>query len=149
MLLFKVKRKWLTDDSSIGELFVDNKVERFCYTLEDKQRDNGIKIPKVTAIPCGRYRMILDYSNRFKRTMLHILNVPQFDGIRIHGGNTAENTEGCIIVGKFRAADKVWDCKDVLAAIEKLVTIAIANKEEVWIEISDDEVENDLRTYVN
>ena len=80
-----------------------------CYTLEDrdrglKQTDSifSIKARKlfgITAIPAGRYQVILSYSNRFKKYLPQILNVPGFEGIRIHCGNRPEDTEGCILVG--------------------------------------------------
>jgi len=73
-----------------------------CFTLEDKVRDGDIfkvKVQDETAIPSGRYEVILNMSNRFKKYMPLLLNVPNFSGIRIHAGNTKEHTEGCILVG--------------------------------------------------
>lgn len=93
-------------DRTIGELSIDGK--KFCDTIEDVERLFftagkllGVKIFGKTAIPTGRYEVVMTYSNRFKKVMPLLLNVPQFDGIRIHSGNTAEDTEGCIIVGKY------------------------------------------------
>ena len=83
------------DNYTIGKLFVDGIF--YCYTLEDKVRD--IKIPNETAIPCGTYQVIIDFSNRFQKDMPHILNVPNYEGIRIHSGNTDKDTDGCILVG--------------------------------------------------
>lgn len=74
-----------------------------CFTLEDADAvREGPKIPGKTAIPAGKYRLNLDMSVRFKRMMPHIMNVPNFEGIRIHAGNVAEDTEGCILVGRDR-----------------------------------------------
>jgi hypothetical protein len=73
-----------------------------CFTLEDEVRLGDIfkvKVQDKTAIPVGRYEVILNMSNRFKRYMPLLLNVPNFSGIRIHSGNTKEHTEGCVLVG--------------------------------------------------
>lgn len=86
--------------STIGDLFVDGGY--FCKTLEDADRKlecDGEKLYGRTAIPRGAYDVIIDYSQRFKRELPHVLNVPGFEGIRIHPGNKAEDTEGCILVG--------------------------------------------------
>ena len=82
-------------DATTGELYVDGKF--VCYTLEDAIRKEKIK--GVTAIPAGTYDVIINMSTRFKRLMPLLLNVPDFEGVRIHPGNTAEDTEGCIRVG--------------------------------------------------
>jgi hypothetical protein len=89
----RVEGPWFT----IGFLNVDDRF--FCYTLEDKVRPPGEKVPGQTAIPYGRYRVELTPSTRFKRVMPLLLSVPNFTGVRIHAGNTTEDTEGCILVG--------------------------------------------------
>lgn len=93
-----IKRLHKTDKSTIGEMFIDGKFE--CYTLEDVERKE--KIFGKTAIPTGTYEVIITMSNRFKKRMPLLLAVPNYSGVRIHTGNTAEDTEGCIILGQTR-----------------------------------------------
>jgi hypothetical protein len=88
-------------------MYVDGKFE--CYTLEDV-----IRLEKVygeTAIPCGVYTIELNYSPKYKRIMPQILNVPNFQGIRIHSGNKAEDTDGCILVGQAKSKDFISNSK--------------------------------------
>lgn len=85
---------------TLGNLYLNG--EFFCYTLEDKVRPDGIKIWGETAIPAGRYSIAITYSNRFKRPMIQILNVPMFSGIRIHPGVSEKNTHGCVLVSHNR-----------------------------------------------
>ena len=85
---------------TIGELMVDGKHE--CWTLEDVVRADGVKIAGETAIPAGVYAVDITYSPRFKRDLPLLIGVENFVGIRIHPGNTASDTEGCILVGQGR-----------------------------------------------
>ena len=87
-------------DVTIGELSVDEVFE--CWTLEDPVRPDGVKIYGETAIPDGTYTVDITYSPRFKVMMPLLINVKGFLGVRIHAGNTADDTEGCIIVGTDR-----------------------------------------------
>lgn len=91
----EVRRISFKQDYTIGQLYING--QYFCDTLEDVPRE--IKIPGVTAIPVGTYRMKLTWSNRFERIMPLICDVPGFVGVRIHAGNTPADTEGCILVG--------------------------------------------------
>ncbi len=109
----QVIRKYKTEKSSVGEMSIDG--EFFCYTLEDKDRGlkqtdsldiiNANKPFGITAIPTGTYNVVINKSLRFSQMsgkdvfLPQILNVPGFEGIRIHGGNKPEDTEGCILVG--------------------------------------------------
>lgn len=101
----KVKRDLLNDSYTLGKLYIDDTF--FCYTIEDTVRPINEKIFGKTAIPIGDYKVIISMSNRFKKLMPEVLNVPNFSGIRIHSGNTSEDTEGCIIVGTVRTANGV------------------------------------------
>jgi hypothetical protein len=104
MLRLVVKRKWFSEDTTMGELYVNGDFE--CFTLEDRTRPDGEKVPKQTSIPYGTYKVVVDFSPKFQRNMPHVLDVPMFEGIRIHSGNTDEDTEGCILVGKVKGPDK-------------------------------------------
>jgi hypothetical protein len=105
-----VSRTEYTDDTTIGILYIDG--IRFCWTLEDTVRAHGIKVKNHTAIPAGTYNIDVTMSNRFKRMMPILFNQKDrvsikaggisFAGIRIHGGNTHQNTEGCILVAYNR-----------------------------------------------
>ena len=104
----RIIREIFTEHSTIGSLFIDDTFE--CYTLEDKDRrleDAGCsaKVPKETCIPRGMYKVVIDYSPHFGKDMPHILDVPYFDGIRIHVGNRPEDTEGCVLLGNQEGDD--------------------------------------------
>lgn len=116
---------------TIGDLFLNGKW--WCFTLEDMVRPPGVKIKGETAIPVGTYKIRLDFSSRWKRDMPHILNVPMFTNIRIHGGNTNKATEGCILVGKERGQSSIWNCKPALEGI--ITALSRASDEENVIEI--------------
>jgi hypothetical protein len=104
MMELKLVRTILTPQSTIGELYVDGIWE--CYSLEDCVRE-GPKILGETAIPEGRYEVVIDMSARFQRLMPHILNVPDFEGIRIHSGNTEADTRGCVLVGRSKLINTI------------------------------------------
>lgn len=108
-----------TRHSTIGVLYVDGKFE--CFTLEDVDRnltdamtEDAVKQQKIfgqTAIPEGRYKVVLSMSNRFKRLLPEVLGVKGFEGIRIHSGNTDKDTEGCVLVGQTRSIDFVGNSR--------------------------------------
>src|SRR5271166_6484158 len=111
-----VQREPSTLQSTPGTLSIDGVFE--CYTLEDVVREvpgqpvSTWKIQNKTAIPIGSYQVIIDFSNRFQRQMPHVLNVSGFDGIRIHSGNTAADTDGCLLLGQQRnGLDDVIDSR--------------------------------------
>ena len=90
----EVERKLYTEQSTIGELSIDGKF--FCYTLEDTVRQPGVKVYSKTAIPSGAYEVTLTHSPKFGRLMPLLNNVPNYVGVRIHSGNDANDTEGCL-----------------------------------------------------
>ena len=104
----KLVRTEFKDTQTVGKLYLNGVY--FCDTLEDKNRDlnkNGIfdgsekKVYSETCIPFGQYKVIINQSQRFKRLMPRLLNVPHFDGILIHNGVTEKNSAGCILVGSY------------------------------------------------
>lgn len=138
----EVIRDTLTDISTIGSLYVDGAWHG--HSLEDRVR-SGPKVKGQTAIPCGTYEIVIDMSARFKKLMIHILNVPGFDGIRIHKLNTSDETEGCIGVGKIRGRDWIGNCSEVYNFLFKKIFLALKT-EKVYITISIEEGAIDART---
>lgn len=124
----EIDRKKYTSTSTIGDLYVDAKWE--CNTLEDAFRD--VKIQDKTCIPAGTYQVILSYSNRFKQIMPEILNVPNFMGIRIHPGNTSEDTAGCILVGSNTRPNELTGSRFAYTELMKKLN---AKKEPITITI--------------
>lgn len=134
----EVFRESFTENTTIGKMFIDNVF--ICYTLEDAPRDYGIKIKGKTAIPRGIYKVKLSMSSRFKRVMPMVYTEKNeyelinkgisFKGIRIHGGNTHKNTEGCILV----AFNKVNDYT-IQGTAEKKVTEILKDKKNIVLEI--------------
>ena len=135
-----LKRIALRETYTIGKLYVDGVY--FCDTLEDKVRDynkdgdlldkDEQKVFGETAIPYGMYKVILNYSPRFKKILPRLLDVRHFEGILIHPGNTAKDTHGCILVGKNNQVGRVNESKvtfDRLFAVLKQAT-------EIFIEIT-------------
>lgn len=98
----KLERKIFNETSTEGNLYVNGKW--FCNTIEDKVRakpgqwHSSLKIYGQTAIPYGKYPVLVTWSNRFKRQLTGVFNVPDFEGIRIHNGTSENSSAGCIIV---------------------------------------------------
>lgn len=111
-----VKRIFKGPEYTIGKMYINN--EYFCDTLEDVVRAEGVKIAGKTAIPAGTYKLRKTYSPRFNKILPLIQDVPGFEGVRIHAGNTAADTEGCILVGENKVKGKVINSR---ATMEKLM----------------------------
>jgi hypothetical protein len=114
-----------------GKLFVDGVF--FCDTLEDQER--AVKIDGATAIRTGNYKVIIDMSARFKRRMPLLLNVTNFTGVRIHGGNTAKDTDGCILVGEYLQEGYIKNSRITFNALFARIDKAIKSGEAVTMEI--------------
>ena len=132
------------DTYTIGKLYVDGKY--FCDVLEDVDRglDSSMteseilekKVKGETAIPTGHYVINITYSPKYKRMMPLLIDVKGFSGIRIHSGNTAKDTEGCLLVGKNKQVGKVLESRDTYQRLFKMmegqkeITIDITRKGE-------------------
>ncbi len=128
-----IKRIRQYPTSTLGELYVAGNFQ--CYTLEDTVR-TGQKVPGNTAIPTDSYSLVVDLSQRFGRMMPHLLNVPDFEGIRIHCGNTDKDTEGCILVGQGYNQDGTL--QESRLAFDPLFTILSQCQEPIQIQIEND-----------
>ena len=136
-----LKRIALRKTYTIGKLYIDDNY--FCDTLEDTVRDlnkdgkfdNGEKkIKGKTAIPYGTYEIKWTYSPRFKKYTPQLMNVPSFEGIRIHSGNQSKDTEGCILLGDNRKVGMVLNSKATINKFYPLIKEA-CSKGKVTIEI--------------
>ena len=111
---------------------------QICDTLEPTWRDykNGAyKVKGRSAIPEGRYAVVISFSPKFKQWLPILLGVPKFDGIRIHAGNCSEDTEGCILVGKNKLVGQVVDSRIWLHRLKQKIVEAKSRGEPVWITI--------------
>lgn len=136
-----LKRIALRPTYTIGKLYIDDVY--FCDTIEDTVRDlnkngkfdNGEKkVHSKTAIPYGIYEIKWTYSPRFKKYTPQLMNVPSFEGIRIHTGNTSADTEGCLILGKNKQVGKVLNSRDTINKFYPIIKEACSNGK-VTIEI--------------
>jgi hypothetical protein len=111
---------------------------QICDTLEPTWRDyaNGAyKVKGRSAIPEGRYAVVISFSPKFKQWLPILLGVPKFEGIRIHAGNCSEDTEGCILVGENREVGKVLDSRLWLHRLKQKIVEAKEKGEAVWITV--------------
>lgn len=136
-----LKRIALRSTYTIGKLYIDNAY--FCDTLEDTVRDtnksgkfdNGEqKVKGKTAIPYGTYEIKWTYSPRFKKYTPQLMNVPSFEGIRVHAGNTSADTEGCLILGENKQVGKVLNSRATINKFYQIIKEACSNGK-VTIEI--------------
>jgi len=140
-MTIKIVRNDRNDSRSIGTLTMPMFT---CYTLEDTDRGlkkdmplEGIKAIKVqnkTAIPYGTYEVVVSFSNRFQKMLPLLVGVPGFDGIRIHPGNTAADTEGCILVGLGKSFDSITQSR---SAMSRFMTHLMASlkTEKCYVEV--------------
>ena len=143
MINLRLERLYLRPTYTIGKLYVDGKY--FCDTLEDKVRDYNQdgdlndpgeeKVYGETAIPYGRYRIIITWFPRHKRDSLQILDVNNFTGIFIHSGTDEHDTLGCILVGKNKIKGKLIDSRYTEVGLFDKVKSYMAVGHEIYINI--------------
>jgi hypothetical protein len=126
MLKVKVIRDEFSPDYTTGRMYINGRF--FGYTLEDTVRAGGEKVDGLTAIPAGDYPLTVTYSPKFGRMMPLINNVPGFSGIRIHQGNTAAHTRGCLLVG-YERVKKGGRINNSLQAERDLTALLLANQQ--------------------
>lgn len=149
----KVKRKWKKEAYTIGKMYIDG--EYVCDTLEDKDRGLtsnmsvaqicGVKVHGETAIPTGRYLVDMKtVSPRFggraqyqfcKGRLPRLCNTPGYQGVLIHCGNTAKDTDGCILVGENKEKGKVINSKATFRKLYPILKAADERGEQIWITI--------------
>lgn len=107
----------------------DGGLQPFCDTLEPPRRnllnggkwDKRLKVKGMTAIPEGRYLMRFTYSPKFGKRLFQLMDVPLFDGIRIHSGNSVKDTQGCILVGNNTKVGRLENSRAVLFKLEMML----------------------------
>jgi hypothetical protein len=131
----RVERLWKKPAYTVGRLFVDGKL--FCNTLEDTVRDlsNERKVYGKTAIPYGEYKVVYNWSPKFGRNLPRLLNVPAFEGILIHPGNTADDSAGCILVGRNTEVGRLTESRYTSDKLNVLIEDAQRRGESITIEI--------------
>ena len=123
-------------DYTEGRIEIDG--TPFCDTLEPTWRDvgwahRGRKVEGRTAIPEGRYPVVITRSPRFGEWLPLLLHVPLFEGIRIHAGNSVHDTAGCILVGCRRKPGLLLDSRLWVYRLKRKIVEAKARGEGVWI----------------
>lgn len=139
----RVRRVAKRDTYTIGRLYIDGKY--FCDTIEDKDRGLNSRMPlgdiqarKVyakTAIPTGTYRVSVTWSNAFGKPLPLLHDVPGYSGIRIHTGNTAADTAGCLIVGQNTQVGKVLNSRLVFSKLFPLIEAACKSEDGCWLTV--------------
>jgi hypothetical protein len=129
----RLERAPSSEHSTISKVYVDGQFE--CYILEDVVR--AIKIYGQTAIPVGVYPIVITYSNHFGRDLPLLVGVGGYEGVRIHPGNTAKDTEGCLLPGTTCGVDEVGNSRVAFEALYAKIQTAIAIGEPVTLTVEE------------
>lgn len=127
----RLDRDIKTPQFTLGRFYVDGHLSY--WTVEDCVRDH--KIPGQTAIPAGDYKVIVNHSLHFDKDLPLLLNVPNYEGVRIHSGNTAADTEGCILIGITRTKDGVAGSRMAMEAFMPQLNYGLL-RGDVWLSVS-------------
>ena len=129
-----------TEGFTLGKLYIGGACA--AQTLEDEVREvegqpvESWKIKHETAIPRGRYRVTIEHSPRFGKDLPRLHDVPGYQGVLIHSGNTVEDTSGCILVGIERYRETVTNSRLALHDVMTDIQEALNAGEQVWITVS-------------
>lgn len=132
----ELTRQTFKPDCVTGVLRVSRDKEELyqCYTLEDKKVDTS---KSNNCIPAGKYKVVLTYSPKFKR-LLPLVLVEGRDGIRIHSGNTDQDTTGCILVGEAIKGNYLGGSRVALAWLMHYLNQAVDNQEDICLTIKEE-----------
>lgn len=139
-IMFTLRRIEIGEDFTIGDLLIGG--AHICWVCEDRVREvEGVpveqwKVKGQTAIPMGTYQIKRTWSNRFNATMPQLMDVPGFEGIRIHPGNTAADTEGCLLPGLDRVPKGVGASQYAFREFLKWLDVIELQGVEAWITIT-------------
>ena len=145
-MTIRLQRLQSYDDYTIGALFINGKL--YCFTLEDEKRN--VKVWGETRIPAGVYKLRLQTAGKmspryaskfpFHKGMLHLLNVPNFEGVFIHIGNTDDDTAGCILLGLSHSvgSNLIGSSTSAYLQTYPIIADAISAGEQVTIQIVDE-----------
>jgi hypothetical protein len=138
---FILRRIQFSNDCTIGELVLGAEERHVCWVCEDPVREiagqpvESWKIKGSTAIPTGRYQIKRTWSNRFQATMPQLLDVPGFEGIRIHPGNTSADTEGCLLPGVDRLPHGVGESRVAFREVLAWLDTFESQNLDTWIQV--------------
>lgn len=140
----RVERKYKRDTYTIGRVYVNGTY--FCDCVEDRDRglDSSMPLAEIrktkvsgeTAIPYGEYEVLITYSPRFRRKLPILLNVPCYEGVRIHPGNTAADSAGCLLMGRNSVVGRVTNSRYWTDRLIDLIQRSLNRGERVWITIT-------------
>lgn len=132
----RLNRELIADGYTLGTMYLDG--DFLGYTCEDTDRHleiGGEKVYGQTAIPRGQYPVVVSWSQRFGKYLPEVVGVRQFVGVRIHGGNTAADTLGCILLGSKRTVDGVRECAAINKHLMEMLGWAEQRKEPVTLTV--------------
>ena len=131
-----IRQNYIKSKLDIDDVYIGDTIEDTVIDLNENSRlDNGEKkVETITIIPYRIYEIKWTYSPRFKKYTPQLMNVPSFEGIRIHAGNTSADTEGCLILGKNKQVGKVLNSRATINKFYPIIKNACSNGK-VTIEI--------------